>query len=105
MNEKQKFQEYLDKFIQYTIKYSTKENKQIELEKKAFEAGIISENNYIKLKNARLSTMFAYNNLAYYFQKASTKIDENNCLKIYNLLKTMTNVCENSVENQLLDVK
>ena len=101
-NPNDDFKLYCDKFLDYVIKYSYKENIQIAKEKKAYLNGIISKNSFEKLKNARQQTILSYNNLAYNFKKISEKLDDGNHIldeKIKNLIKIMIKSCENAIVN------
>lgn len=94
-----KFKNYCDKFLDYVIKYSNKEQLRINEERVACKFGIISENRFDQLKIARQQTILTYNNLAHSFKKVSESINlKNNEFKQLNkLLKTMILSCKNSM--------
>ncbi len=99
MNNKNEFENYCQQFIEHVLKYTYKETNQIEKERKAFKYGIISEENFLKLKNARENTILSFNNLAYCFKNFCNKTTQLNAPteKIFNLIKNMVEICDKSV--------
>lgn len=95
MKQNKKFDDYCDLFIEHAIKYSYKESKQIETEKLAYKNGVISQANYLNLKEARQNTALLINNIAYKLKLASKKIhnisDDHN---LYNLIEAMIKICD-----------
>lgn len=95
------FKQHCDKFLDYVIKYSYKENNQIEKERIAFLNGVISEQCFNKLKNARQQNILSYNSLAYKFKKASEhdnlKNDEIRN-KLNDILQVMISYCESCIQ-------
>ena len=94
MEQNKDFLFYCDKFIEHAIKYSYKEQQQIQLEKLAYQKGVLSKQNFLKLKNARQNTMLSLNKIAYNFKKACDIVKSNTDSKdqIYKLLKDMVQV-------------
>ncbi len=98
MSNKEEFENYCQRFIEHALKYTYKETNQIELEKKAYKQGIISQENFLKLKSARENTVLSFNNLAYCFKSFCNKINQNKSIdEIYNLIKSMVEICDNKI--------
>ena len=98
MNNKEEFENYCQKFIEHAIKYTYKETNQIELERNAYKQGIISEDNFFKLKSARENTILSFNNLAYCFKSFCNKINQDQQIdNIYNLVKAMVEICDTKI--------
>ncbi len=98
MSNKEEFENYCQQFIEHAIKYTYKETNQIETERKAYEHGIISKDNFLKLKNARENTILSFNNLAYCFKSFCNKINKDQPIEnMYNLVKSMVEICETKI--------
>lgn len=87
-----KLQKCCEKFTQHALKYMIECNNQIQLEKIAYENGIISKRNYLMLKEKRLDTAISLNSMAYKFEIACKKIKNKDNKKLVSLIKTMTKI-------------
>ena len=85
----QNFEMLCDKFLEHVKKYSNKEEQQLSLEHNAYKSGIISKQNFDKLKYVREDKICTLNILGYYFKKLSLKTDD--CNKYIDLLKSVIN--------------
>lgn len=74
---KDRLKEYLDKFLDFVIKYSYKEKMQMDTENLAYENGIISKKNFENLKMLRKDNILILNSLVTNLNKAS-KLTESN---------------------------
>ncbi len=82
------FKMLCDKFIQHVSKYSQTEKAKLKLEQDAFKAGIISKQNYDKLKLLRENKICTLNILGYSFKKLSLVTFDNE--KYVDLIKGVT---------------
>ena len=73
----ERLKEYLDKFLDFVIKYSYKEKEQIDNETVAYKNGIISKKNFDSLKMLRKDNILILNSLVTNLNKAS-KLSEKN---------------------------
>ena len=72
--EQKNFVDLCDKFIKHVKKYSQKEERQLKLEQDACSLGIISTQNYEKLKLVRENKICTLNILGYSFKKLALKL-------------------------------
>ena len=90
---KDRLKEYLDKFLDFVIKYSYKEKMQIDTENLAYENGIISKKNFENLKMLRKDNILILNSLVTNLNKASkltesnTKFENQICDYINNIIQ------------------
>ncbi len=90
---KDRLKEYLDKFLDFVIKYSYKEKMQMDTENLAYENGIISKKNFENLKMLRKDNILILNSLVTNLNKASkltesnTKFENQICDYINNIIQ------------------
>ena len=90
---KDRLKEYLDKFLDFVIKYSYKEKMQMDTENLAYENGIISKKNFETLKMLRKDNILILNSLVTNLNKASkltesnTKFENQICDYINNIIQ------------------
>ena len=94
--DREKLQEYCDKFIEHSLKYANKVNKQIEFERTAFQHGIISKQNFENLKSTRQNTIFLYNSLAFKLKMACQNDNyTKKCYqRLYEIISKLMSSCE-----------
>lgn len=73
----ERLKEYLDKFLDFVIKYSYKEKEQMDNESMAYKNGIISKKNYDNLKMLRKDNILILNSLVTNLNKASKLTEKN----------------------------
>ncbi len=78
-----------DKFLEHVKKYSQREQQQLNLERSACQLGVISKNNFNKLRLVREDKICTLNILAYNFKKLALK--DENCDRYLKLLKSVIN--------------
>lgn len=87
--EQNNFVEICDKFIKHVKKYSQNEEKQLKLEQDACAMGVISSQNYEKLKLVRENKICTLNILGYSFKKLALKsCDYDKYIKLLNSVKS-----------------
>ena len=90
---KDRLKEYLDKFLDFVIKYSYKEKMQMDTENLAYENGIISKKNFENLKMLRKDNILILNSLVTNLNKAAkltesnTKFENQICDYINNIIQ------------------
>lgn len=90
---KDRLKEYLDKFLDFVIKYSYKEKMQMDTENLAYKNGIISKKNFENLKMLRKDNILILNSLVTNLNKASkltesnTKFENQICDYINNIIQ------------------
>lgn len=96
----EQFRECCEDFIDFIIKFTYNENKQIIIEENAFNKGIINKETFVNLKMSRQSIIIQFNKIAFELKSALKNVskikDKNKLQSLCNFTKNLLNTYVNA---------